>query len=138
MQFGSWQTGDFEAAIRSHFGWSSVCYHHAGGWYNGQIIFDRDDHAYTVVHVRPCTGAYTLVMLHRPPQGAWEVIVLPPAASFALERPYSNEPLEGPPAILLFTTQGQWGPCCYRPPPPAPVDRRVSRRRFSGTFKSAA
>src|SRR4029453_2682952 len=50
MRFGSWDVAQFEDAIRAHLGRGScdVCYYQAGGEHNAQIVFDRDDRAYTV------------------------------------------------------------------------------------------
>src|SRR5688500_15516446 len=116
MRYGAWDQRDFETAIKTYFGPPSppyICYSHAGGWYNGEIVFDRDDVAYTVVHARPSnsecghgTGRFAVLLLYSSSYGdTWQILELKPLGKtwfrFALERPYSPEPLEGLPAVLL-------------------------------------
>jgi hypothetical protein len=124
MRNGVWNTAGFEAAIKTALGCDpgtctdSVCYDSAGGSYPAQIVFDWDDNAYTVLKAKMCnSGSESLVMLRSGSWGdvgTWQAIVVQPGAdayAFAMERPYSNEPLDGPPAVLTWTQTGQYGLC---------------------------
>jgi hypothetical protein len=123
MRYGAWSTAAFEPAIAAYFGCTGceVSYSHAGGWYSAQVVWDRDDVAYTVVNARPSTGSskeFGVLLLESVDYGGtWRVHTLKPRGTtfyrFALERPYSPEPLEAPPAVLLWHDPGSF--------PPAPV-----------------
>ena len=110
-----WEQYDFDFAIRMHFGWGSedVCYVDGGGDQGAQIVFDRDDRAYTVLQAKACSGGRVrTILLHSSDYGAtWQVVELPSARMAAFERPHSPDPLEGPPAVLLFDGLGTAEPC---------------------------
>jgi hypothetical protein len=134
MRYGNWDRRWFDTAIKAHFrndpsyqlseSPANICYSYAGGWYNAGIVFDRDDVAYTAVHARPSSsscrhgddGAYAVLLLYSTDYGEnWQVLELSPMdkreVRFALERPHSPEPLESPPAVLLWSRGNERPPC---------------------------
>jgi hypothetical protein len=120
LRWGAWEQRSFIDAIETNLGCSDlapcdVCFDNAGGDYPAQVVFDRDDVAYTVVHATAVAegatcpeyattpGQFHLLMLRSTDFGSeWSAYELPCALQYAMERPYSPEPLEGPPAVLLF------------------------------------
>jgi hypothetical protein len=114
MRFGAWNQEVFEEGVREALGGATgdICYSFAAGEYSAQIVFDRDDRAYTVAHARVCASpdpSFTLVMAYSTDFGTtWHGTVLPYATQFALERPHSPEALEGPPAVLLWDEFGTY------------------------------
>jgi hypothetical protein len=120
LRFGAWDEEAFEPAIRAELGWwpGDICYRYGAGEYNAQIIFDRNDVAYTVVHAQQCgyeNPTFDLFLLYSTDFGTtWDAKVLAHDAAdiaFALERPYSPEALQGPPAVLLWTGIGKYSGC---------------------------
>jgi hypothetical protein len=129
LRFGAWEERSFDGAVRTALGCTAeackVCYDGGSGEYNAQIVLDRHDRAYTVVQafaLTPEIGTDPAACPLKPPAGAvrnlllrsagpdqpWVVETLPCAEQFALERPWSPEALEGPPAVLLNDTSAAY------------------------------
>jgi hypothetical protein len=73
LRFGAWEERSFKQAVRTELcpaGDCNVCFLRGGGEYNAQIVFDRDDRAYTVVHAFTAPSTYTCPNVPSPPDGA--------------------------------------------------------------------
>jgi hypothetical protein len=105
-----------------------------GGDFGAEILIDRDDQLYTIIHVEflaandsdGCGPTRTdddlrLLLLHSSDLGdSWAAYDLwlsegAVPSEFAVERPHGPEPLDGPPALLLWGGDTTEYPNC--PPP---------------------
>ena len=74
-----------------------------GGWLPSRVVFDRDDHAYTLLQVRRTDkGVKNLLLYSRDRCATWQAYPLPPGA-FSIEHWTGHNPIAGPPAIALMT-----------------------------------
>lgn len=109
LRDGEWVSFDFFDSINEFLAPDSLCSTiDAGGWSPSQIVFDAEDHAYTALEVRTCNAEDRLLLLYSTDYcETWQVYSLPYHDTFAIEMSYSADPLDGPPAILLFTRTEQ-------------------------------
>lgn len=128
LRWGVWESPSFLSAVSGALPCEAascrVCFDDAGGEYGSLIVFDKNDRAYTAVHAwridatkacpaNPPPRTAALLLLRSSNFGTtWQATALPCARQFAIERPYSPEPLEGPPAILLNDTDTPSSPYC--------------------------
>lgn len=73
----------------------------AGGWLGARIVFDKDNHAYTIVQVREDKRKVNLLLYSKDRCRSWKMYELP-AGTAVIEKSSSPEPLPGPPAIVVW------------------------------------
>ena len=79
----------------------------SGGWLPSRIVFDADDHAYTLLQVRLKSKAtQNLLLYSRDHCRSWQVYPLPPG-EFTLEHWTGHNEIAGPPPIGLLTKVGE-------------------------------
>jgi hypothetical protein len=99
LRDGRWIRKDFTEAVREAYpGFQH--YYQAGGWTGSRIVFDGDDHLYTLVQARLDDGSTrTLLLFSRDHGDSFEVCELPRLGGARLQHASGARPLPRPPLI---------------------------------------
>jgi len=129
LRDGRWVKLDLLRSVRAAFP-DLACTELAGGWLDSRIVFDRDDHAYTLLRIVLRDGSRRHLRLYsRDLCETWTCYVLAmgrgteerpmtpaplagpyyplPWGAFALEHPDGPEPLEEPPIVALWWSRAR-------------------------------
>ena len=76
---------------------------HAAGWWPSRIVFDRDDHAYTLLRIRLADKTEKNLLLYSRDQcKTWKLCELPDG-EFSIEHWTGHNEIPGPPPIAILT-----------------------------------
>ena len=76
----------------------------AAGWYGSRIVFDADDHAYTIIRIKLRDESEKNVLLYsRDHCKTWQIYELPDADRFHIEHSGTPSSIPETPAILLLS-----------------------------------
>jgi len=98
LEGGQWVDLSFEETLRKEFP-KMERFERGGGWLGERIVFDRDNHAYTIVQVRIPGGTVNVLLYSSDQCRSWKAYRLPRGAA-VLENESSPEPMPYPPAIV--------------------------------------
>lgn len=120
LRYGQWIALEYFDDIKAARQATEVTGLGAGGLRSSQVVFDQDGDAYTAIRAElhydpndPSSETKNLLLHSRDACETWTVYELPSlGSSFTMETTYSPEPIEGPPAILLYACGSVRVPSC--------------------------